>query len=183
MSAAAPGGQSSGGKQQATSGKMEAPARGQQPARGRKQQQQMSGARPKREPSQQQDSSDGYVAASTSGTNQYEDFVEGPGWRTESEATGAGGYRHFDPYSIYSEEEDVWYSEERLFEVSPLFHPLPSYLSLRAPLWRLGERFEDSVCDFLPTSAGTNPILGQGCDANGLGPPVEVGCPSWRAFN
>lgn len=27
-------------------------------------------------------------------------------------------YRHFDPYSIYSEDEDVWYSEERLFEVS-----------------------------------------------------------------
>lgn len=29
-------------------------------------------------------------------------------------------YRHFDPYSIYGEEdeeEDVWYSEERLFEV------------------------------------------------------------------
>lgn len=27
-------------------------------------------------------------------------------------------YRNFDPYSIYSEEEDVWFSEERLFEVS-----------------------------------------------------------------
>lgn len=30
-------------------------------------------------------------------------------------------YRHFDPYSVYGEEdeeEDVWYSEERLFEVS-----------------------------------------------------------------
>lgn len=30
-------------------------------------------------------------------------------------------HRHFDPYSIYGEEdeeEDVWYSEERLFEVS-----------------------------------------------------------------
>lgn len=29
-------------------------------------------------------------------------------------------YRHFDPYSVYGEEdeeEDVWYSEERLFEV------------------------------------------------------------------
>lgn len=32
-------------------------------------------------------------------------------------------YRHFDPYSVYGEEdeeEDVWYSEERLFEVSSL---------------------------------------------------------------
>lgn len=29
-------------------------------------------------------------------------------------------YRPFDPYSIYSEEEDVWCSEERLFEVSLL---------------------------------------------------------------
>lgn len=28
-------------------------------------------------------------------------------------------YRQFDPYSVYGdEEEDVWYSEERLFEVS-----------------------------------------------------------------
>lgn len=28
-------------------------------------------------------------------------------------------YRHFDPYSVHGEEdEDVWYSEERLFEVS-----------------------------------------------------------------
>lgn len=33
-------------------------------------------------------------------------------------------YRHFDPYSVYGEEdeeEDVWYSEERLFEVSDRF--------------------------------------------------------------
>ena len=45
----------------------------------------------------------------------------------EQPATGGFGgpdeYKNFDPYSIYGdedEEEDVWYSEERLFEVSPL---------------------------------------------------------------
>lgn len=40
-------------------------------------------------------------------------------------------YRHFDPYSVYGEEdeeEDVWFSEERLFEVSLLRSKLPAQL-------------------------------------------------------
>lgn len=37
----------------------------------------------------------------------------------EQEANIEPAYRQFDPYSVYGdEEEDVWYSEERLFEVS-----------------------------------------------------------------
>lgn len=41
--------------------------------------------------------------------------------RMEQESNQSEGYRHFDPYSIYGckdEDEDVWYSEEGLFEVS-----------------------------------------------------------------
>lgn len=61
---------------------------------------------------QQQDSSDGYVP--------YAEFVAGANehrnWRQQQQQQD--DYRQFDPYSVYSEEEDVWYSEERLFEVS-----------------------------------------------------------------
>lgn len=30
-------------------------------------------------------------------------------------------YSHFDPYSVYADDEDVWFSSERLFEVSARF--------------------------------------------------------------
>lgn len=78
--------------------------------------------------SNQQDSSDGYVAASS--TNPYDDYAldEERNWRPQKGDPSRRGahegpgepanYRPFDPYSIYSEEEDVWYSEDRLFEVS-----------------------------------------------------------------
>lgn len=38
----------------------------------------------------------------------------------EQQAEGArsAAYNHFDPYSIYSDDEEVWYSEDQLFEVS-----------------------------------------------------------------
>lgn len=42
----------------------------------------------------------------------------------EDEFAPEEDYRNFDPYSVYGEEdeeEDVWYSEERLFEVSETF--------------------------------------------------------------
>lgn len=45
-------------------------------------------------------------------------------------------HRHFDPYSVYGEEdeeEDVWYSEERLFEVSSDSHFL--LRSFRSLFW------------------------------------------------
>lgn len=61
---------------------------------------------------QQQDSSDGYIAAT-----HYDDYPATTA-RHEQVNGQSSGYRHFDPYSIYSEEDDVWYSEERLFEVS-----------------------------------------------------------------
>lgn len=74
---------------------------------------------------EQQDSDD-YVLNSTS--NPYEDFQpldERAHWRGQQQAKNSQqqeqlepNYRQFDPYSIYSDEEDVWYSEERLFEVS-----------------------------------------------------------------
>lgn len=63
----------------------------------------------------QTESSDGYVVAgadnSSSSNPSYEEYMGDQ---------DAQNYRHFDPYSIYSEEEDVWYSEERIFEVSTL---------------------------------------------------------------
>lgn len=90
----------------------------------RQQNQRLTG-RPKQAESQQQDSSDGYVVA-----NQYEDYQASKDyWRhqevaaqlrqqQQAENQAQSPYRHFDPYSIYGEEDDVWYSEERLFEVS-----------------------------------------------------------------
>jgi len=67
------------------------------------------------------ESSDGYVVAdlanSSASDPSYEEYLGGSsgGGCHEDEAHC---YRQFDPYSIYSEEEDVWYSEERIFEVS-----------------------------------------------------------------
>ena len=80
--------------------------------------------REERQP-QQQDNSDGYTV------NPYEDYADERQqakdyWRQQDNMSGrpetragqGADYRNFDPYSIYSEEDDVWYSEERLFEVS-----------------------------------------------------------------
>jgi len=58
-----------------------------------------------------------------------------------------GGRENFDPYSIYGEdedeEEDVWYSEERLLEVSVNFSPISSSsISLSPFVFRLGGEIE-----------------------------------------
>lgn len=58
------------------------------------------------------------AANSRANNNIQEEEGEGEGEDYEDEEED---YRHFDPYSVYGEEdeeEDVWYSEERLFEVS-----------------------------------------------------------------
>jgi hypothetical protein len=75
---------------------------------------------------------------SSSSNHQYEDYVDERSWRRQhqqqtgplhnSSFNGSAQQdsanmnepfrQHFDPYSIYSDEEDVWCSEERLFEVS-----------------------------------------------------------------
>lgn len=74
-------------------------------------------------------SSEGYAcyASASAANDPYASATNGPptlgppvaGSRQQATGARPAQYgRHFDPYSIYSEEEDVWSSEERLFEVS-----------------------------------------------------------------
>ena len=104
-------------------------------------------AKPNNNNNNNNNTSDDYLMSSSS-NHHYEDYTDERSWRQQQQQQHQGGAphnqgfnnsngmshqqqqqqeganmnepfrQHFDPYSIYSDDEEAWCSEERLFEVS-----------------------------------------------------------------